>query len=122
MKNNQRLMPLFRSSVLPDRNVPVEWISYDLSSLLGALMRFSMALRVPPSDLDLVRPVERNCSNQISVINDIWSYEKEVLAAETLHEEGGTLCTAVAVLGPRGLRCNSCGVSLELKAGWDITC
>lgn len=61
-------------------------------------MRFSMALSVPPSDLKLVRPVEQNCSKHLSVVNDIWSYEKEVLAAETLHEEGGTLCTAVAVL------------------------
>lgn len=68
------------------------------ASLLGALMRFSMALSVPPSDLKLVRPVEQNCSKHLSVVNDIWSYEKEVLAAETLHEEGGTLCTAVAVL------------------------
>ncbi|KAI1409845.1 Aristolochene synthase in complex with 12,13-Difluorofarnesyl diphosphate [Hypoxylon sp. FL1857] len=145
---NERLMPLFRGSVLPDRSIPVEWISYDLwesmrahdrdmadeiiepvftfmraqtdptrltemglgqyleyrerdvgKALLAGLMRFSMALIVPPSDLEMVRPVDRNCSKHLSVINDIWSYEKEVLAAQTLHEEGGMLCTAVAVLG-----------------------
>lgn len=27
---NERLMPLFRGSVLPDRSVPVEYIGYDL--------------------------------------------------------------------------------------------
>jgi aristolochene synthase len=62
-------------------------------------MRFSMALSVPPVDLEIVRPVDRNCSKHLSVINDIWSYEKEVTAAKSLHEEGGVLCTAVAVLG-----------------------
>ncbi|KAI4858599.1 Aristolochene synthase in complex with 12,13-Difluorofarnesyl diphosphate [Hypoxylon rubiginosum] len=67
-------------------------------ALLAALMRFSMALSVPPSDLELVRPVDRNCSKHLSIVNDIWSYEKEALAAQTLHEEGGVLCTAVAVL------------------------
>jgi aristolochene synthase len=61
-------------------------------------MRFSMALSVPPSDLEMVRPVDRNCSKHISVINDIWSYDKEALAAQDLHEEGGTLCTSVVVL------------------------
>ncbi|KAI1091698.1 Aristolochene synthase in complex with 12,13-Difluorofarnesyl diphosphate [Rostrohypoxylon terebratum] len=144
---NEKLMPLFRGSVLPDRSVPVEWMSYDLwesmraqdkemadeimepvftfmraqtdparltemglgqyleyreadvgKALLAALMRFSMALQVPASDLEMVRPVDRNCSKHLSIINDIWSYEKEVLAAQTLHEEGGILCTAVAVL------------------------
>lgn len=70
----------------------------DFQSLLGALMRFSMALSVPPSDLELVRPVDQNCSKHLSIVNDIWSYEKEVLAADTLHEEGGALCTAVAIL------------------------
>ncbi|KAI0883022.1 Aristolochene synthase in complex with 12,13-Difluorofarnesyl diphosphate [Annulohypoxylon maeteangense] len=145
---NERLMPLFRGTVLPDRSIPVEWIGYDLwesmrekdrdmadeimepvftfmraqtdparltemglgkyleyreadvgKALLAALMRFSMALTVPASDQEMVRPVDRNCSKHLSVINDIWSYEKEVLAAQTLHEEGGMLCTAVAVLG-----------------------
>ncbi|KAI2601917.1 Aristolochene synthase in complex with 12,13-Difluorofarnesyl diphosphate [Hypoxylon sp. NC1633] len=144
---NEKLMPIFQGLILPDRSVPVEWISYDLwesmrahdrgmtneimepvftfmraqtdptrlsemglgqyleyreadvgKALLAALMRFSMALIVPPSDLDMVRPVDRNCSKHLSVINDIWSYEKEALAAQVLHEEGGTLCTAVAVL------------------------
>ncbi|KAI0537285.1 Aristolochene synthase in complex with 12,13-Difluorofarnesyl diphosphate [Xylaria digitata] len=145
---NYKLMPLFQGSSQPNRNVPVEWISYDLwesmrahdramtddiiepvftfmraqtdatrlaemgvgqyleyreadvgKALLAALMRFSMALSVPPSDLEMVRPVERNCSKHLSVINDIWSYEKEALATQTLHKEGGVLCTAVAVLG-----------------------
>lgn len=61
-------------------------------------MRFSMALSLSPEDLDSVRPIDRNCSKHLSIVNDIWSYEKEVVAAETLHEEGGALCTGVAIL------------------------
>lgn len=60
-------------------------------------MRFSMRLHVRPEDLAVVRAVDMNCSKHLSVINDIWSYEKEVLASETAHEEGGVLCTGVAI-------------------------
>ncbi|KAK3321250.1 Aristolochene synthase in complex with 12,13 Difluorofarnesyl diphosphate [Cercophora scortea] len=144
---NQRLIALSRGDVLPDRRIPVEWITWELweamraydcprateimepvfvfmraqtdpkrlekmdiggyleyrekdvgKALLAALMRFSMALDVPPEELALARPVDRNVSKHLSIVNDIWSYEKEVLASETLHEEGGVLCTAVAIL------------------------
>jgi len=64
--------------------------------LLAALMRFSMGLRIPPADLALARLVDMNCSKHLSVINDIWSFEKELLASKTAHEEGGVLCTSVA--------------------------
>lgn len=57
-----------------------------------------MALSLPQEDLDLVRPIDRNCSKHLSIVNDIWSYEKEVIAAQTLHEEGGALCSGVAIL------------------------
>lgn len=61
-------------------------------------MRFSMRLRVSPSELAAARPAALTCSKHLSVINDIWSYEKEVKASETAHEEGGVLCTSVAIL------------------------
>lgn len=69
-----------------------------LQSFLSALMRFSMGIRATVEDLDLLRPLYQNCAKHISVMNDIWSYEKEVLAAETLHPEGGVLCSAVQTL------------------------
>jgi aristolochene synthase len=61
-------------------------------------MRFSMGLHVTPDELALSRPVEMNCSKNISVINDIYSYEKEVLAASEGHEEGGFLCSSVPIM------------------------
>lgn len=66
--------------------------------LLSALMRFSMALKVTPDDLQAVQDVERNCAKHISVVNDIYSWEKEVLAAQTGHTEGAALCSSVQVV------------------------
>ena len=43
-------------------------------------------------------PLERNCSKQISVVNDIYSWEKELKASKTGHREGAALCSAVKVV------------------------
>lgn len=61
-------------------------------------MRFSMGLHATVEEVDLLRPLYQNCAKHIAVVNDIWSYEKEALAAETLHPEGGVLCSAVQTL------------------------
>jgi aristolochene synthase len=67
-------------------------------SLLSALMRFSMDLHLTQEELAGMMPLERNCSKQISVVNDIFSWEKELQASKTGHKEGSVLCTAVKVL------------------------
>lgn len=67
-------------------------------ALLSALMKFSMALSLTPEESTLVQPFERNCAKQISIVNDVCSYEKEVLAARDGHEEGAALCSAVSIL------------------------
>jgi aristolochene synthase len=46
----------------------------------------------------LVEPVDKNSARHISVINDIWSYDKEVQAATTLNQEGSTMLNAVDIL------------------------
>ena len=61
-------------------------------------MRFSMGLKIGKPELAIARPVEKNCSKHISVLNDICSYEKEVIAAKTGHKEGGALCSSVQIL------------------------
>jgi aristolochene synthase len=61
-------------------------------------MRFSMGLRISPSELEIARPADMTCSKHLSVINDIWSYDKELLTSQTAHEEGGALCNIVAIL------------------------
>lgn len=144
---NEKLIPISRGDVLPNRSEPAEYILYDLwesmrahdkemadiilepvfvfmraqtdkirstpmglgkyfeyrekdvgRALLAALMRFSMGLRVTEEELATARELEQNCSKHLSVINDIFSYEKEVKAAQTLHEEGGVLCSSVQII------------------------
>ncbi|KAI3559117.1 aristolochene synthase [Colletotrichum abscissum] len=144
---NERLILLSKGESLPDRSVPVEWITYDLwndmrtcdevlaneilepvftfmraqtdktrlqikelghylkyrekdvgKALLSALMRFSMSLHLSPEDLSSVEDIELNCSKHISVVNDIYSWEKELKASQIGHKEGSALCSSVSVL------------------------
>lgn len=83
----------FLQGKTPERNV-----SNSFSSLLSALMRFSMKLQMSSLELDLCQPVERNCAKHISVVNDIYSFEKEVVAAKTGHREGGAICSSVEIM------------------------
>jgi aristolochene synthase len=84
--------------------------------LLSALMRFSMELRPSAAELAALRPLERNCSKHISVVNDIYSYEKEVVAAQTGHAEGAFLCSAVRVLSEE----TALGVPATKRVLWSM--
>ena len=66
--------------------------------LLSALMKFSMGLNLPSAQQELVRPLEQNCSRHISIVNDIYSFEKELKASLTMSEEGAVLCSAVKLV------------------------
>ncbi|KAI0113591.1 Aristolochene synthase in complex with 12,13 Difluorofarnesyl diphosphate [Nemania sp. FL0031] len=67
-------------------------------ALLGSLMRYSMALKMSPEELNATRHADMLCSKHLSVINDIWSYEKEYVTSQTAHDEGGALCSCVDIL------------------------
>ncbi|KAI1164029.1 Aristolochene synthase [Nemania serpens] len=67
-------------------------------ALLSALMRFSMSLHLTPDELQLAKPVDENCSKHISIINDIFSWDKELAQSYIGHEEGSVLCSSVQVL------------------------
>lgn len=88
---------LVRRKSNPKCNPP----SFNLTNwgrLLGALMRFCMGLHLTLEEKLIAQPVDKNCSKHLSIINDIWSFEKEVLAAKNAHKEGGTLCNGVSIL------------------------
>jgi aristolochene synthase len=57
-----------------------------------------MKLNLSADDLATVKAIEQNCSKHISVVNDIYSWEKELRASQSLHEEGAALCSSVSVL------------------------
>lgn len=61
-------------------------------------MRYSMKLVISETELGLCKPLERNCAKHISVVNDIYSFEKEVAAAKCGHQEGAALCSSVQIM------------------------
>ncbi|KAI5862641.1 Aristolochene synthase [Durotheca rogersii] len=65
--------------------------------LLTSLMRFSMGLHVTPAESPAALEAETICGYHISVVHDIWSFEKEVRCAQHSHAEGATPCNAVSV-------------------------
>lgn len=67
-------------------------------SLLSALMRISMGLHLSASELASIAPLERNCSKQIAVVNDIYSWGKRGASGADRPLEGSALCPAVKVL------------------------
>lgn len=77
-------------------------IMIDSCRLLSALMRFSMDLHLTKDELTSVVPLERNCAKNISIVNDIYSWEKELIASQTGHSEGSALCSAVQVVSQEG--------------------
>ncbi|KAI7774918.1 hypothetical protein LA080_007656 [Diaporthe eres] len=58
----------------------------------------AMNLHVTPEELQSIKDIEMNCSKHISVVNDIYSWEKELKASQTGHKEGSALCSSVSVL------------------------
>lgn len=92
-------------------------------ALLSALMRFSMNLRLTPEELQIVRPIDENCSKHLSIINDIYSFEKELVQSQVGHEEGSVLCTGVKVLADEaGLTIEaSKRLLLAMAREWELT-
>lgn len=61
------------------------------------MIRFTQGIHLSSEDLALADPIDKNCARHLSVLNDIYSYDKELIAANTLHKEGGIMCNAVDI-------------------------
>lgn len=61
-------------------------------------MRFVMKLELTSKELEVVKPCDLNCSKHISVVNDIYSWEKELKQSQDSPEEGSVLCSSVQVM------------------------
>jgi aristolochene synthase len=73
------------------------YVLIDPNSLLSGIMRFCAGLHVTPEELELVKPVEENSMKHITFVNDICSFEKEILAA-TNGFELGAICSSVPIV------------------------
>ena len=56
-----------------------------------------MGLYLTPLDRLSVSKVEENCGRHVSIVNDIYSFEKELRTSQTAHHEGAVLCSAVPI-------------------------
>ena len=61
-------------------------------------MRFVMKLHLDPKEVQQVEDVDMNCAKHISVVNDIYSWEKERRKAAQSESEGALLCSSVKVM------------------------
>ncbi|KAL9099371.1 MAG: hypothetical protein Q9163_005119 [Psora crenata] len=80
-------------------------------SLLCVLVRFSKNIRPTDKVLQAIQHVERNCSKHLSVVNDIYSWEKEVESSRTGLKEGAALCSVLKVIAES---------KRFLTRGWDL--
>ncbi|KAF2146989.1 uncharacterized protein K452DRAFT_315168 [Aplosporella prunicola CBS 121167] len=67
-------------------------------AFLLALQRYAMNLHLSPAELESVHPLEQICSKHLAVMNDVYSFDKELQQAEMGHLEGSCLCNGVKVL------------------------
>lgn len=61
-------------------------------------MRFSMGLSMTEEELDSLKDIEQNYARHFAVINDIYSWEKELLASKLGHQEGSAVFSSVQVM------------------------
>lgn len=57
-----------------------------------------MDLSLKAEDLATLHTVEQNCAKHIAIVNDIYSWEKELLQSQKNQSEGSLLCSAVKVM------------------------
>ncbi|KAI8948324.1 Aristolochene synthase in complex with 12,13-Difluorofarnesyl diphosphate [Xylaria longipes] len=88
---NQRAQPMSLMQYLEYRDKDIG------QAMTCAVMRFCLDIKLTPDELALVQPADVNCGKHIGVMNDIWSFEKEVLTARS-DQEGSVLSNCVAIL------------------------
>lgn len=76
-----------------------------------------MGLRLSADELQGMKALEANCAKQLSVVNDIYSYDKEEEASRTGHKEGAFLCSAVKVLAEE----TKLGIPATKRVLWSMT-
>lgn len=67
-------------------------------ALLSSLMCFTTALHLTPEEYASMRALDGNCAKQMSIVNDICSWEKELQQSKSGHAEGSALCCAVQII------------------------
>ena len=66
-------------------------------SMLSGIMCFCAGLSTTREELELAMEVEENCMKHITFVNDICSYDKEVMTASK-GSELGAMCSSVPII------------------------
>lgn len=53
---------------------------------------------MPPPSIEPVAELDKICSRHLSLVNDVFSYQKEIVAVKEGHIEGAAMCNAVPIL------------------------
>lgn len=61
-------------------------------------MRFVLDLDMTADELDAVVDVELNCAKHLSVVNDSYSWNKELKKSRESDSEGSLLCSSVKIM------------------------
>ncbi|KAK4983973.1 carbonyl reductase (NADPH-dependent) ari1 [Elasticomyces elasticus] len=103
---NEKLIPICRGDVLPDRAIPAEYIMYDLwesmrkhdKEMADEILEPVFVFMRAQTDRARARPMALGGYFEYREKDVGKAYEKEVLAAKTAHEEGGALCSSVQII------------------------
>ena len=61
-------------------------------------MQFVMKLTLTPEEHGSLESIETNCAKHISVVNDIYSWGKELRQSKASGKEGSILCSSVKIV------------------------
>ncbi|CAG8974316.1 hypothetical protein HYALB_00006164 [Hymenoscyphus albidus] len=68
------------------------------SNYANSTMAFGLNIDLTPTELSRITEIEKLQAYHLLVVNDYYSFEKELLDSQTKHEEGAKLFNVVAVL------------------------
>ncbi|KAI0182247.1 Aristolochene synthase from penicillium Roqueforti [Xylaria flabelliformis] len=67
-------------------------------TIISGLIKYCMELHLTAEEHELMIPLEKNSGKHLTIVNDIFSWEKEVKASKELHSEGAILCSSLKIV------------------------
>ncbi|CAP62208.1 uncharacterized protein PODANS_5_11740 [Podospora anserina S mat+] len=107
----------------PEMTVPVTTIDSMHAGLFAKFLTegYPALAGITADEKRMLRPLEKLANYHVSILNDVFSFEREWQAAEMNGEEGGALVNGVAVLaGEVGIGVEAArGLSVRLVRAWE---
>lgn len=62
------------------------------------MMRFGMAIKMSNHHKEAVRELDLNAAKSVSIMNDVYSFEKELKKSQTSEKDIASLCSSVDII------------------------